>query len=243
MQISPQFPSKIALSIELPGANFDFDNSGTFKRRLHNQYLIVALVDLQHYTIDMKIVLFGDSIRLPNSGYGRLVEERLTKNGHVVFQPTDNCRFSKNLLRMIHDLKEEIKDADIIHFNVGHWDHTIIFEDGKPFTPIEEYENNLRRIVYLLKRITPNIIFATTTPTRATDNTNQRIEKYNEVAIQIMKEENVEINDLYHLVLPQLDICISDDRVHPTEKGKEIMGEQVIRYIEEKINCLNIKNK
>jgi hypothetical protein len=44
----------------------------------------------------MKVVLFGDSIRL--IGYGKKVEEELIALGHEVFQPDDNCRFCNTLL-------------------------------------------------------------------------------------------------------------------------------------------------
>ena len=56
----------------------------------------------------MKIVLIGDSIRVV--GYGPMLEERLKKAGFEVFQPEDNCRFAQYTLRLLFDLKEQIKD-------------------------------------------------------------------------------------------------------------------------------------
>ena len=40
-----------------------------------------------------KVTLLGDSIRM--IGYGKTVAEALNKDGIEVFQPEENCRFSK----------------------------------------------------------------------------------------------------------------------------------------------------
>ena len=182
----------------------------------------------------MKIVLFGDSIRL--IGYGAKVEEELRKLGHEVFQPEDNCRFLKYTLRMIFDYKEQIKDADIIHFNVGHWDLCNINDDGENFSTLEEYELNLRRIVKQFLKITPKVIFATTTPVRNTNpyNSNKDVELYNKKAVEVMKEFNVKINDLHALLKNDIDKYIrEDDMIHLTEEGIEICAKQVLKTIKE----------
>ena len=190
----------------------------------------------------MKIVLFGDSIRL--AGYGKKVEEELKKEGHEVFQPNDNCRFIKHTLRMIFDLREEIKDADIIHFNAGIWDSCALFHDGEyysndfePFSSLEEYEINLRRVVKLFKEITPHVIFATTTPVnpRQTDNNNERIDEFNKVAVKVMKELDASINDLGSLIKEDIDNNICSDFVHLTDKGAELAAVQVLESIHKEI--------
>ncbi len=182
----------------------------------------------------MKIVLFGDSIRL--AGYGKKVEEELKKEGHEVFQPEDNCRFIKHTLRMIFDLREQIKDADIIHFNAGIWDSCALFDysnDFEPFTSLEEYEVNLRRVVKLFKEITPHVIFATTTPVnpKQKDNNNERIGEFNKVAIKVMKELDVSINDLNSLIKEDIEHNICSDFVHLTDKGAEVAAVQVLESI------------
>ena len=80
-----------------------------------------------------KVVLLGDSIRL--IGYGQKVAETL-KEECEVWQPDDNCRFAKYTLRMLFDFQNEIKGADVIHWNNGRWDVCDIFGDGKPFTTL-----------------------------------------------------------------------------------------------------------
>ncbi len=188
----------------------------------------------------MKIVLFGDSQRQTFCGYGKHVEEVLRKEGHEVFQPEDNARFSKYLLRQIIDFRKEIKDADIIHFNTGHWDVGVMFNsDQEPFTSLEEYLANLRRAVAELKLITPHLIFATTSPVREghVNETNEMIEKYNAAARELMKELGVKVNDIYSVVLPQREKCIKGkpDCVHQTEEGKLVQAEQVLKAIHEEM--------
>jgi len=67
-----------------------------------------------------KITLLGDSIRW--IGYGTKVPE-LLGNEYEVFQPDDNCRFSKYTLRgVMVEWAEGIEGSDIIHWNNGLWD-------------------------------------------------------------------------------------------------------------------------
>lgn len=182
----------------------------------------------------MKILLLGDSIRMD---YGAIPEAYFVSKGYSFYQPQDNCRFAKYFLRMLFDYKELFKDADVIHFNIGHWDLCQLFDDKETFSSIEEYRNNLIKIVNELKKITPKIIFATTTPVRANHphNDNKIIDKFNEAACEVMKEHKVTINDLNSLVRKDINRYICDDLIHLTSEGKKKCGEQVIKFIEQAI--------
>ena len=93
-----------------------------------------------------KVVLLGDSIRA--IGYGRKVPEMLGEE-YTVWQSEDNCRFVKYTLRMLFEWREDIKDADIIHWNNGLWDICDL-GDGV-FTSPEEYAATMTRIAARLK--------------------------------------------------------------------------------------------
>lgn len=181
-----------------------------------------------------KVVLLGDSIRL--IGYGTMVPEMLGKE-YEVFQPEDNCRFVKYTLRGLFEWREEMKGADIIHWNNGLWDtSTGLFEDGgKPFTSEEEYVDNMLRVAGELKKIAPRVIFATTTPVNPAYeyNNNDVIRRYNEVLVPKLKELGLEINDLHTLVEPNWQEYICEDMLHLTEKGAKACAEQVVRMIRE----------
>ena len=145
-------------------------------------------------------------------------------------------------MRQIADFHNEIKDADIIHFNAGHWDVGAMFSDGLPFTSLEEYLENLRRIVQELKLITPHLIFATTSPVRDghINETNEMIQKYNTAAVKLMKELNVRIDDLYPVVWNTMDVGVKGypDCIHATEEGKIIQGDQVLKVIHEEMETM-----
>ncbi|MBQ9117473.1 MAG: SGNH/GDSL hydrolase family protein [Clostridia bacterium] len=179
-----------------------------------------------------KVALIGDSIRL--IGYGLKVPELLGE-GYTVFQPQDNCRFAKYTLRGFWDWKDGLKDCDVIHWNNGLWDVCELFGDGN-FTPIDEYVENMLRIAKLYKQITPNVIFATTTPVRNDNphNRNSEIERYNAALVPELEKMGIVINDLYGLLSDDLEGNIrGDDKIHLTEKGIDLAAEQVVKFIKE----------
>lgn len=180
-----------------------------------------------------KVTLLGDSIR--QIGYGTKVPALLGE-GYEVFQPEENCRFVKYTLRMLFDYREQIEGSDIIHWNNGLWDiPTGLFEDGEPFTDIEEYVKNMLRVAKQLKSLGKRIIFATTTPVRPEHpyNKNILIKQYNEAIVPKLQEMGIEINDLYSLVNADVYKYICDDNIHLSEDGIEICSNQIVKLIKE----------
>jgi len=176
----------------------------------------------------MKIALLGDSIRL---GYGKRVEELLAPDFEV-FQPEDNCRFAKYTLRMLFDYRDIMKDCEIVHFNIGHWDLCDLFGDGS-FSTEEEYRNDLVRIVEILKSRHKKVIFATTTPVRNENkyNKNSTVARFNEIAIDTLEKEGVIINDLNALLVGDIERYICSDLIHLTDEGIEICADAVANII------------
>ena len=179
-----------------------------------------------------KVALLGDSIRL--FGYGRYVPSLLKKKA-TVFQPKENCKFAKNTLRGLFDWKDELKDCSVIHFNCGLWDVADIVGDGKLFSTDEEYVENILRIAQALKKITPNVIFATTTPVHPDhpNNSNEDIDRFNALVVPKLKEMGVKINDLHSLVAEDIAGNICDDLIHLTDAGAKRCAEQVAAAISE----------
>ena len=177
-----------------------------------------------------KVVLLGDSIRM--LGYGQKLPAMLGDD-YEVWQPAENCRFAKYTLRMLFDYREQIENADIIHWNNGLWDVSDLFNDGSLFSTDEEYIENMLRVAKLLKKITPNLIFATTTPV-AEDypyNKNVDIARRNEILVPILKDMGFKINDLYSIAIQDLDKYICEDKIHPSEAGAEVYSEKVYEII------------
>ena len=173
-----------------------------------------------------KVVLLGDSIRL--IGYGSRVPA-LLGDGYSVWQPEDNCRFAQYLLRMLFDYREDIEGADIIHFNVGHWDLCHLFGDGKPFTSQEMYREQLSRLGSLLLSLGKKVIFSTTTPVRPENpyNDNPTVEEFNRIAAETLAPLGIRINDLYTPLSQDIYSYICEDNIHLSPAGIEFCAASV----------------
>ena len=171
-----------------------------------------------------KIILLGDSIRL---SYGNRVRELLGE-GYTVWQPEDNCRFAAYTLRMLFDYKAQLEGADVIHFNCGLWDMCDLFGDG-PFTPLEVYAEQMVRIAKILKTYAPVVIFATTTPPspKMWGHDLDRVRAYNAAAMAALEPLGVLFDDLFTPVAEDIDRMISEDYLHASPYGVEILANRV----------------
>ena len=178
-----------------------------------------------------KLVFLGDSIRL--MGYGYQVAELLSDE-YETWQPGDNCRFAAYTLRMCFDQRENIKDADIIHYNCGLWDMCDLFGDGA-FTPMEDYVALMVRITKVLRSLAPNatLIFATTTPPspKMWGHDIERIKAYNKAVVDALTPMGVLIDDLFSVIYGDIDAMICEDLIHPGEFGKVALTQQVSAFI------------
>ena len=181
----------------------------------------------------MKVALLGDSIRL--LGYGARVPALLGEEFEV-FQPEDNCRYSKYTLRGLFDWKADLEGCQIVHWNNGLWDLCDLLGDGKLFTEEDEYIHTMLRIADILLERYGKVIFATTTPVTDQNpyNKNEDTLRITQRLIPLLEEKGVIINDLYHFVLPNIDEYIDQkDFTHLTEKGIEACAERVAELIRE----------
>ncbi len=181
-----------------------------------------------------KVLLIGDSIR--QIGYGKIVPELLGSE-YTVWQSEENNRFAKFTLYHLPDYFKHMPDPDIVHWNNGLWDSCVKYVEDGPFTPIDEYVEDMLKILRELKKRTPNVIFAKTTHTRSGFNFNginpdRRgvVDRYNAAIVPLLEKEGVLINDLNTLI-DNDDSLICDDNIHLSQKGIEICGAQVARYI------------
>lgn len=186
----------------------------------------------------ISIFLLGDSIR-------KYYEERLKEllgEEYAVYAPTENCKFSTLTLNSLKTWLSEVPTPQIVHWNNGLWDAARVYPEDGCFTPLEQYESNLRKILRELKKTGAKIIFATTTPTdpkKAQEHEgmnihhNEDIKLYNEVALKVMQENDVIINDLYSIVNgKESEFIRQDDLIHPTEIGVEALAQQVASKIQ-----------
>ena len=183
-----------------------------------------------------KLLLIGDSIRMT---YDKSIKRTLEGKANVL-SPEENCRFASYVLRYFHEYFEDVKgeDIDVIHWNAGLWDCLRLFGE-EPHTPIDVYGYYIERICIRIKKLCPNarVIFATSTSVLSEKmdpnfkRYNEEIEKYNEVARNIVKKYGFEVNDLYALSIKLPDEAHSDAVHYYTPMGTEAFTNQVLSFV------------
>jgi acyl-CoA thioesterase-1 len=193
------------------------------------------------------VLILGDSISI---GYTPFVQQQLEGIASV-YRPVFENGNNENCQGTTHGLKHidrwiGTKKWDVIHFNFGlhdlkHVDAITGKNSANKEDPyqanLKQYKKNLTVIVDKLKMTNALLIFATTTP--YPDDLKVAIrdpglsEKYNKIALRVMKKNKIMINDLYSFVLPRMQELQIPKNVHFTKKGSEALGIRVadiIRY-------------
>ncbi len=187
-----------------------------------------------------RVLLIGDSISI---GYTLPVRKLLAGKVNVHRIPT-NARHTGIGLENINKWLGN-GNWDVIHFNWGL--HDLCYRSTNEKTPdrkdkvngrldltFEEYQQNLRKLVRILKATDAELIWAGTTP--VPDGEPGRIKgdeiKYNKAAEIIMKGNGVMINDLYAHAMPKLSkIQQPNGNVHFTADGSNYLAEHVAACI------------
>lgn len=183
-----------------------------------------------------KVLIIGDSISI-----GYFEPTKLLLDGKAeVYHNDGNAQHTAHGLAK---LDEWLGDTnwDVIHFNHGLHDLKYIDDtgrmvapaEGRQQIPIEDYARNLEELVKRLRKTGATLIFATTTP--VPEGSMGRIkgdaQRYNQVAVRIMKKHDVRINDLYTYAFARLDSIQRPRNVHFTPAGSRLLAEQVTQTI------------
>lgn len=186
-----------------------------------------------------KVLIIGDSISI---GYTPFVALRLKDVAEVTHNP-GNGRYSAYGLA---HLREWIGDAhwDVIQINWGLWDlahrdSTGRLDRNSPITaPLGTYEANLRAIVKILKSTGAKIVYVTTTyvPKGEPGRDTRDVSRYNAVAVRVMKENGIAVNDLYR---PSRKIHhrhgLKTNNVHYTPPGYDALSHYVSSFLREQL--------
>lgn len=186
------------------------------------------------------IVLIGDSIRM---GYAPIVTEMLKGKANVV-AAKENGGDTTRVLANLDEWAINQQPA-VVHFNCGLHDLKVSRSKKTPQVSIEEYEKNLREIVdRLQKKTKARLIFATTTPIRDelhakrkgdTDRHEADVKRYNDVALKVMKEKGVEIDDLHAVVTKAgIEKIQRTDGTHYTAEGSKTLAKAVVKSVTSK---------
>lgn len=147
-----------------------------------------------------------------------------------VYGPEENCRFADYTLNSLRFWYEDIRSADVIHWNNGIWDIYDCCGEGRAYTPLAEYLICLRRIYSILRRENPKapIIFATTTPTNQTEQVNRDTPRYNAEAVKLLTKLGAYFDDLYSVVENRRAEYICSDNTHLSEDGAKACALSVV---------------
>lgn len=190
-----------------------------------------------------RVLLLGDSISI---AYTVPVRQYLKDKANV-HRPEANCQ---NTTYGLSWLKIWLGTGkwDVIHFNWGiHDTHYLDAKTGEIVKYAEEksgvrqtrirntpevYRQNLEKIVAMLRGTGAKLIWASSTPLLFREGERfDDIAKYNEVAAGVMRDNGIEINDLYAFTLPQAAIWQNPDKCHFNALGNKCLGDKVGKAI------------
>ncbi|MBQ7197738.1 MAG: SGNH/GDSL hydrolase family protein [Selenomonadaceae bacterium] len=192
-------------------------------------------------------LLIGDSISL---SYRELVKFIL-RDTMKIFYPPENGRFVAYTFRALYEWSRDLKwssDTQIVYWNNGLWDVVRIFGD-EPQTPLNDYGILIERTFNRLKYLFPQakIIFATSTPVlegrfdrKIFYRSNADIEKYNDVAREIILRNGGLVHDLY-AITKNFPLQAYQDATHFIPKACEFLALNVANVLNEVKNN-SVKN-
>jgi len=175
-----------------------------------------------------RVLLIGDSISL---GYHRTVIKELKGKAHVDILATSKGINDPALLKETSYVLGEYR-YKAVHFNNGlHGWHI----------GIKDYESALGDYAVKLRELAQGarLIWATTTPFASKKEGEKLRKEKNDVvlarnaaAAAVMRKHKIPVNDLYSLVLGDLDkLTASKGNLHYNKDGKELQGKAVAKAL------------
>lgn len=186
-----------------------------------------------------RVLIIGDSI---SGGYYKSTVKSLEGKAAVSHNP-GNGEWTGTGVKKIDEWLGDGK-WDVIHFNWGLWDiygWRYAKEDRSP----KAYAERLETLVTRMEKTGAKLIWATTTPV-CPGPEKTMLEKwkteviispeleqqYRDAALEVMKRHNVQINDLYATVKPELEkLSPAPDNVHFNGGGSQRLAAKVSKAI------------
>ncbi len=182
-----------------------------------------------------RVLLIGDSISM---GYTLDVRKLLAGKVNVHRIGTNGGPTSRGLASLDEWLGKG--KWDVIHFNWGLHDLKYMGSDSENLAdpnaptshqqiPPAQYEKNLRELVGRLQKTGAKLVWAATTPVPigSQGRVHGDAARYNAIALKIMTDNGVAIDDLYTLALPRLAQLQQPKNVHFNAEGYMVLARQV----------------
>jgi isoamyl acetate esterase len=183
-----------------------------------------------------RVLLLGDSIRM---SYQPLVAGMVASRASVV-GPADNCQYSLYTLSSLDRWLDDLGRPDVIHWNNGLHDCGHNPNRSPVQIPLDTYCANLRFIGERLQQLTSSIVWASTTPAHPDRPFvasqwswhNDEIQHYNQAALALMQQLQIQVNDLHSVVQPAPDELLAEDQLHLSAAGQQACAEAVVRALD-----------
>ena len=182
-----------------------------------------------------RILLIGDSIRM---WYAPLVAKALENVAKVIIikeNCEDSAKVRANVQRWLHEAGTG--QLRVVHINSGLHDIKRAYGSEHRQQPLPAYIDNLRWIVTTLRAgSSAQLMWATTTPViferhharKGFDRFEEDVDEYNKVALALMEEFNIPVDDLYGVIMRHgKERAIGEDGVHMTEEGNRALAAAV----------------
>ncbi|HFK5584154.1 TPA: SGNH/GDSL hydrolase family protein [Elizabethkingia anophelis] len=131
-------------------------------------------------------------------------------------------------------------DQNLIFFAYGAND--VALKEGYRMVESEKFKTNLREVIGKAKEITSHLHIISILPVASAidgitvpsgkQRSNQIIEEYNQVLQEFAAQYGIAFINLYHSFFKEKDILLSDDGVHPNDKGYQFIAEHIKPFIE-----------
>jgi acyl-CoA thioesterase-1 len=171
------------------------------------------------------VLLIGDSISI---GYTLPTRELMKGKADIFRIPENGGPTTRGLERIDTWLGD--RTWDVIHFNWGLHDLKFM-EDGRRQVGLDDYEQNLEKLVVRLKQTGAKLIWCNTTPLPPGTLTPLRKRgddiAYNIAARRIMEKHDVVINDLHAFALVRMPEIQQAANVHFTREGSAVLAKAV----------------
>lgn len=177
-----------------------------------------------------RVLIIGDSISI---GYTKPLRNLMAGKANIHRIPVNGQTTAVGLAKI--DQWLGAGPWDVIHFNFGLHDAKFLPEDVTKVDR-ESYQRNLSKLIHRMRETGARLIFATTTPVPSELSPPGRrfddIAERNRLAVAVMKENGVQVDDLYSVVLPVQESIQRPKDVHFTPEGYALLAKSVAAEIE-----------
>ena len=216
---------------------FPYQQILLIKQFFNSNNVVTNTVQINNPTDDINkpnILIIGDSISLGYTPYVR----KLLEDEVDIFRIPENGRHTGYGIRKLNEWLSIEKNWEVIHFNWGLWDLKYIEptnnnKKGVQRYTVIEYKKNLEYLIKELKKTKAKLIWCNTTP--IPDNTTSRVKgdelNYNAAALEIMKKNDIVINDLHSFAFQDINNIQIPNNIHFSNSGYEYLSKKVANEI------------